>query len=257
MTRINLIPFCIAATAFAQPALAQNDTNWSFTITPRYQQLLFLPDTEADGLESMPSFGATVTAREPSNRFGFTVTYMQGKANGVYTYDDGGFSGDYKYRARRKEFAGQVEFTPRETGVTLIAGYHHFSASNNEVLLNPGTGNSEVGRYRESVDAAEIGLRIASRLGANSRHSVSAQFMAGAGKGRYKVNVIETSGGVPTTTVKNKHGTGYLGDIALGYNYFISDNVSIGTRGRGYVFGVSGGDTIFAVAPELNMSVRF
>ena len=130
----------------------------------------------------MPSFGATVTAREPSNRFGFTVTYMQGKANGVYTYDDGGFSGDYKYRAKRKEFAGQIEFTPRETGVTLITGYHHFSASNNEVLLNPGTGNSEVGRYRESVDAAEVGLRIASRLGANSRHSVSAQFMAGRAK---------------------------------------------------------------------------
>lgn len=247
---------CIAAVAFAHPALAQ-EGGWSVTVTPRYQQLLFLPTTEADGLESMPSYGGTITVREPSSRLGFTVTYMQGKANGVYTYDDGSFAGDYDYKAKRKEFASQIEYTPSETGVTLIVGYHHFSARNNEVLLNQPAGRAEVGRYRESVDAAEVGIRIASRLGANSRHGVSAQFMGGVGKGRHQVNVVETFGGVSTTTAKDRKGTGYLGDIALGYNYFVSDSISIGARGRGYVFGVSNGNTIFAVAPELNMSVRF
>lgn len=248
----------ITGSAFAQPALAQDgEAGWSVTVTPRYQHLFFLPDTEADGLETMPTFGGTVTLRDPTSRFGFTATYMRGKAHGVYTYDDGGFTGDYDYHAKREEYAGQVEYTPRETGVTLIAGYHHFAARNNEVLLNPGTGNSEVGRYRESVDAAEVGLRIASRLGANSRHSVSAQFMGGVGKGRFKSNVVETFGGAPITTVKDKKGTGYLADIALGYNYFLTDNVSIGTRARGYVFGVSNGDTIFAAAPEVNFSIRF
>lgn len=248
----------LAATTFSAPAFAQDgEPGWSVTVTPRYQQLLFLPDTEADGLESMPTYGGTVTVRDPSSRFGITGTYMQGKAKGVYNYDDGGFSGDYDYNAKRKELALQGEYTPSETGVTFIAGYHRFSARNNEVLLNPGAGNGEVGRYRQSVDAAEIGIRISSRLGADSRHGVSAQFMGGVGNGQTKSTVVETFGGVSTTTVKDEKGTGYLGDIALGYNYFVSDNVSIGARGRGYVFGVSNGDTIFAVAPEVNMSFRF
>lgn len=250
--------FAAIAVCFAAPAMAQDDgANWSITVTPRYQHLLFLPSTEADGLESMPSYGGTVTVRDPSARFGVTGTYMQGKATGVYTYDDGGFTGDYDYAAKRKEMAFQLEYTPSETGVTLIGGYHRFTASNSEVLRNPGVGGGEVGTYRQSINAAEIGIRIASRLGANSRHSVSAQFMGGVGSGRYSTNVVETFGGVPTTTVVKEKGTGYLGDIALGYNLFVTDNISIGTRGRGYVFGVSGGDTIFAVAPEVNMSVRF
>ena len=246
------------AVSFSAPAMAQDDAaNWSITITPRYQHLLFLPSTEADGLESMPSFGGTVTVRDPSARFGLTGTYMRGKAKGVYTYDDGSFAGDYDYAAKRKEMALQLEFTPSETGVTLIGGYHRFTASNDEVLRNPGVGQGEVGTYRQSISAAEIGIRIASRLGANRRHRVSAPFMGGVGSGRYTSTVVETFGGVPATTVVNEKGTGYLGDIALGYNLFVTDNISIGTRGRGYVFGVSGGDTIFAVAPEVNMSVRF
>lgn len=242
----------------AAPVAAQDDTpSWSVTVTPRYQQLLFLPTTEADGLESMPSYGGTITVRDPSSRFGITGTYMTGNAKGVYTYDDGAFTGDYDYDAKRREMALQLEFTPAQTGVTFIGGYHRFSARNNEVLLNPGVGNGEVGDYRVSVNAAEIGLRIASRLGANSRHSVSAQFMGGVGSGRYKSTVVETFGGAPSTTSVAKKGTGYLGDVALGYNYFLTDNFSIGARGRGYVFGVSGGNTTFAVAPELNLSVRF
>lgn len=254
----KLIIAALTASAFSSPAFAQDDApGWSVTVTPRYQHLLFLPDTEADGLETMSSYGGTVTVRDPSTRIGFTGTYIRGRANGVYTYDDGSFRGDYDFKAKREEAALQVEFTPAETGVTLIAGYHRFSSGNNEVLLNAGPGRGEVGRYKQSIDAAEIGLRIASRLGANSRHSVSAQFMGGVGKGNSKANVVETFGGVPTTTLKDKNGTGYLGDIALGYNYFISDNISVGTRARGYVFYVDGGDALFAAAPEINMSFRF
>jgi hypothetical protein len=69
----------------------------------------------------MPSFGGTVTVRDQSGRSGFTGTYMRGKADGVYTYDDGFFEGDYDYDAKREELAAQVEFTPSETGVTFIA----------------------------------------------------------------------------------------------------------------------------------------
>jgi hypothetical protein len=250
--------FSLCVITLTSPVLAQDEApSWSVTVTPRYQQLLFLPTTEADGLESMPSYGGTITVRDPSSRFGITGTYMTGSAKGVYTYDDGGFTGDYGYNAKRRELALQLEFTPAQTGVTFIGGYHRFSARNNETLLDPGVGNGEVGDYRVSVNAAEVGLRIASRLGANSRHSVSAQFMGGVGSGRYKANVAETFGGVATTTNVTKKGTGYLGDVALGYNYFLTDNFSIGTRARGYVFGVSGGNTTFAVAPEINASIRF
>lgn len=250
--------FACAILATSVPAVAEDDgQSWSVTLTPRYQQLLFLPTTDADGLESMPTFGGTVTVREPSSRFGVTATYMTGSAKGVYTYDDGFFTGDYDYRAKRRELALQLEYTPAQTGVTFIGGYHRFSATNDEVLLNQPAGRSEVGSYRVSVDAAEFGIRIASRLGANSRHSVSAQFMGGVGDGHYKANVVETFGGVPTITTIDQKGTGYLGDVALGYNYFVTDNISFGARARGYVFGVSDGNTTFAVAPELNASIRF
>ena len=139
-------------------------------------------------------------------------------------------------KARRDELAITGEFTPSEANVTLMAGYHRFTARNDETLLNPAPGDSEVGAYRFSIDAAEIGLRLNSRLGANSRHSISAQFALGVGPGRARVNVREVFGGVETLTVESDSGTGYMGDIALGYNVFITDNVAIGTRIRGYVF---------------------
>lgn len=109
------------------PAFAQEDgaSGWNVTITPRYQQLLFLPNVNADGLESMSSYGASVNVRNPDGRFGFTGTYLQGKNKGTYSYDDSAFAGDYDYRARRKEFALQVEYTPAETGISFIAGYQY------------------------------------------------------------------------------------------------------------------------------------
>jgi hypothetical protein len=159
MTR-KFVLAALSAAVCSSPALAQEDARWSVTVTPRYQHLLFLPDTEAEGLEKMPSYGGTVTVRDPSSRIGFTGTYMRGKADGVYTYDDGFFEGDYDYDAKREELAAQVEFTPSETGVTFIAGYHRFSARNDETLINAGAGNSEVGDYKQTINAAELGLRI-------------------------------------------------------------------------------------------------
>ena len=96
--------------AMSTPAVAQTEEadddggaseRWSFTVTPRYQKLFFLPGLESDGLESMDSFGASVAVRSPDSRFGVMATYMRGRGSGTYTYDDGLFSGDYDYRARR------------------------------------------------------------------------------------------------------------------------------------------------------------
>jgi hypothetical protein len=47
--------------------------------------------------------------------------------------------------------------------------------------------------------------------------------------------------------------------VAIGYNYFLTPNLTVGGRGRGYIFYVQtkGSYPIFAVAPELNVSLRF
>lgn len=252
------------ALAVSTPAAAQDgeagaSNGWTVTVTPRYQKLFFLPDIEADGLESMDTWGASIAARSPDGRFGVMATYMRGRGDGVYTYDDGLFSGDYDYRARRNEFAVMGEFTPSESNVTLIAGYHRLSAGNDEVLINAAPGEAETGSLRFSVDAAEFGVRFNSRLGANSRHSLSAQFALGIGPGRVRATVTETFGGTTTVTNVRESGTGYVGDIALGYNVFLTNRIAVGTRVRGYVYYVDtdSSDPIFAVAPELNLTFRF
>lgn len=256
-----------AALAAAAPALAQSDRadqapsgeRWGITVTPRYQQLFFLPNIDADGAESMSTYGLSVAARSPDARFGVMATYMRGRASGTYTYDDDFFTGDYDYRASRREIALTGEYTPRESNVTLMFGYHNFRARNRETLINPGPGNSETGDYRFTVNAAEFGLRFNSRLGVDSPHSLSAQFAFGIGPGRARVNVTEVFGGVTTVTNTNESGTGYVGDIALGYNVFLSDRVAIGARLRGYVWYVdaANADPIFAAAPEINLTFRF
>lgn len=247
----------IGGAAFAQDS--GDAAKWSITLTPRYQKLFFLIDTEADGLETMDTFGGSVAVRDPSGRFGFMATHLRGKANGVYTYDDNTFQGDYAYRAKRREYALQFDYTPNEANVSFIAGYHRFTASSRENLLTALPGNSEANDYHNSINAAEIGLRLSSRLGANSRQSVSAQFTGGIGRGRYRANEREVFSGTTTNTVTNEKGTGYIGDIALGYNIFVTDAISVGARGRGYVFYVDtpGSDPLFALTPELNFSIRF
>jgi hypothetical protein len=261
----SLVLLLFGALIPATPALAQSADDyeasgrWSFTVTPRYQKLFFLPSIDADGLESMDTWGASVAARAPDGRFGLMATYLRSRGSGVYTYDDDFFSGDYDYRARRNELAITGEYTPSEANVTLLAGYHRFSAGNDERLLTVAPGDSEVGSYRVSIDAAEIGVRFNSALGANSRHSLSAQFSLGIGPGRYRSAVTETFGGATTVTNIDDKGTGYMGDIALGYNVFLTNHIALGTRVRGYVYYVDaqGSDPIFAVAPELNLSFRF
>ncbi len=260
-----LVLMLSGAAISASPALAQtaddyeDSGSWSFTVTPRYQKLFFLPDFEADGLESMDTWGASIAARAPDGRFGVMATYLRSRGSGIYTYDDDIFTADYDYRARRNELAITGEYTPSEANVTLLAGYHRFSAGNDERRLDLAPGDSEVGSYRVSIDAAEIGVRFNSALGANSRHSLSAQFSIGVGPGRYRSVVTESFGGTQTVTNINENGTGYMGDIALGYNVFLTDNIALGTRIRGYVYYVDarGSDPIFAVAPELNLSFRF
>ena len=250
----------VGAPAFAQSddEIAEPPPKWSVTITPRAQNLFFLPDTDADGLETLVSTGASVSLRNPDGRFGITATYLYGKGSGTYVFYDNARRADYDYRGNRRELALLAEYTPSETNVTIIGGYHRFSAKARETLLDGGA-DFENNRYNFSINAAEIGLRLASRLGAQSRHAVSAQFSFGVGLGNYKEDENATLAGVTRISKRDKNGFGYIGDIALGYNYFLNQRLTIGTRGRGYVFYVDtkGSYPIFAIAPELNMSMRF
>ncbi|MBB5685817.1 hypothetical protein [Sphingobium boeckii] len=245
------------------PAIAQDEAEevppkWSVTVTPRVQNVFFLPDADADGLETLISAGASVSLRNPDGRFGVTATYLYGKGNGTYVFDDSARRARYAYRGNRRELALLAEYTPSETNVTIIGGYHRFSAKARETLIDGGA-DVEDNDYDFSIDAAEIGLRLASRLGAQSRHAVSAQFSFGLGLGHYKEDETATFAGVTRVSQRDTQGIGYIGDIALGYNYFLTDRLTIGTRGRGYVFYVQtkGAYPIFAIAPELNMSMRF
>ncbi|NNM77440.1 hypothetical protein HJG53_11035 [Sphingomonas sp. ID1715] len=244
------------------PAIAQDDDGgrWSVTVTPRYQQLFFSPSPENGEVKSIPTYGGSIAVRNPDGRFGVMGTFMTGKKNnGFYNYEDDGFSGRYRFNVKREEYALTFEYTPSETGVSLLAGYHNFLARENEARVDAPVGDSEVNSYRYKIGAAEAGFRLSSRLGANSRQSLSAQFLVGVGSGRYRVNEKEVIGGQTSTNVGSRKGTGYLGDIAIGYNIFLTDNISLGARARGYVFFVDakGADPIFAAAPEANLSVRF
>ncbi len=254
----SLIKFAFVATALvATNAHGQEAQNWSITVTPRYQQVFFEP-SGADGVENMSTYGATVAVREPSQRWGLTGTFLTGKKkNGNYEYDNS--NSTYDYSLKRTEYQAAIEYTPSDTGVTLLGGYHHFKVKQNESLANPLPGNSENNSYNYSINAAEIGLRLASRLGANSRHAVTAQFLFGVGEGRYKVDEREIFSGFTNTNMGNDKGTGYFADIALGYSWFMTDHISLGARARGYVFYVDAGasDPIFALAPEANLSFRF
>lgn len=249
-----------AAPLFAQEGDANGDAarRWSLTVTPRVQQLFFLPDADADGLETLTSVGASVSLRRPDGRVGITATVLGGKGSGTYDFTTGPRKGQFGYRGSRREAALLGEYTAAESNVTLLGGYHGFGAKAREQLLNGGT-DSEANRYRFSIDAAEIGLRLSSRLSAESRHAVSAQFSMGLGHGRFTENEASNIGGVVRTSIRDKTGIGYIGDIALGYNYFLTDKISVGGRGRGYVFYVDtkGSYPIFAVTPEFNVSFRF
>jgi hypothetical protein len=254
------------ATVEETPATAAPDAlpageapaRWRVTVTPRIQYLLFLPDQDADGLEGLVSAGASIAARSPDGRIGITATYLFGRGSGTYHFHTGPRSGSFEYRGNRREMALLGEFTPAETNVTLIGGYHRFTAKAREALLNGGA-DHEANDYHFAIDAAELGLRLASRLTAQSRHAVSAQFSAGVGLGHYRANEDSLIGGVARTRVRDQDAVGYIGDIALGYNYFLTDRLTVGARGRGYLFYVQaiGSYPIFAVTPELNFSFRF
>ena len=258
----------MSTAAAAQDVEPQQDAEpgWSVTVTPRYQHLLFKPSFEADGLETLPSYGASIAVRSPDARFGIMATYMTGDGNGDYLVEDQDNLGQplafqYEFDASREEIQITGEYSPRNTNFTLLGGYHRFSAGNREERINAPVGEAETGIYDLSIDAFELGMRLSSALGEGSRHSVSAQFLFGVGSGRYDRAVSETFGGTTTTDVIDETGTGYLADVALGYNFFITDNIALGARARAYVYyvdiDVDDVDPIFAIAPEVNLSFRF
>jgi hypothetical protein len=237
----------------AAGAQAAETGKWTVTVTPRYQHVFFkLPDSE--GSQSMATFGGTIAVREPSQRWGFAGTFLTGtKNNGQYVLD--GTTDIYDFRVKRQEVQLSGEFTPSDTGITLLGGYHRYDFRQDETLKNPRPGRAETNSFRFTLDAAEIGLRLASRLGADSAQSISAQFLFGIGSGKFRddtnFNNIVANG--------DQSGTGYAADVALGYNIFVTDNLSLGARARGYVFyvDVDRSDPVFALIPELNLSFRF
>jgi hypothetical protein len=268
------ILFALVLGTLATPALAQDevgdeaakDDSVSITVTPRLQQLYFKPSFETDDLEGMTSYGLSVALRSADSRFGVMATFMTGEAEGQYTVDDsdpvfGPSLLNYDYDATREEYQLTGEFTPRNTNFTLLAGYHRFSAGNVESLGNPLPGNTENNVVDLTIDAFELGMRLSSALGEGSRHSVSAQFLFGVGSGKYEATFQERFSGVTTTRTFDEDATGYLADVAIGYNFFITDNIAIGARGRGYIFyvdaDVEDNDPIIALAPEVNLSFRF
>ena len=260
---ITTVTPALAQSEDAAPPMEQADqAKWSVTITPRLQKVFFQPGGSSD-IKSMGTLGASVTVRNPDNRFGITGTIMSGNGKGNYDFNGGstavgGAPNNYAYELKRREFALQLEYTPRETGVTFIGGYHRFDIKNPESLTNARPGNSEVNFLRNKISAAEIGLRLASRLGAESKHAVSAQLMLGVGKGRFTLDQREVFRPFTNTNSINAKKTGYLADFALGYNYFLSRRISLGTRARAYVIYVShpDSDPVFAVVPEFNISFR-
>jgi len=245
---------------------AEESDGWSVTVTPRLQQLYFKPSFETDDLEGMTSYGGSVALRSPDSRFGIMATFMTGEADGDYAIDDSDpISGPseltYAYDASREEYQLTGEFTPRNTNFTLLVGYHRFTAGLVENLANPQPGDAEANAVDLSIDAFELGMRLSSALGEGSRHSVSAQFLFGVGSGKYEAVFQERRGGVTETRTFDEDATGLLADVAIGYNFFITDNFAIGARGRGYVFYVDAdtddNDPIVALAPEVNFSFRF
>ncbi len=259
------------AFAFAEPAFAQDEAaateeggGWSVTVTPRFQQLYYKP-AESDDFEALPSYGGSIAVRTPGGQFGVMATYMKGSTDGRYVINDayslGGVPTDapYDYAASREEIQLTGEYSPRSGNVTLLLGYHRIKASNDETLVAGAVpGATEFNRLRFKLDAVEVGMRLSAALGTNSRHSVSTQFTLGVGDGRIRGFESGNFGSAYNDPI-NDSGTGFVADFAIGYNYFITDNIAIGARGRAYVFyvDVDDADPIYAVAPELNLTVRF
>ena len=68
-------------------------------------------------------------------------------------------SSTFDHAGNRREMALLGEFTPAETNVAMIAGYHRFSSRAREALLNGGA-DREANDHHFSIDAAELGLRL-------------------------------------------------------------------------------------------------
>jgi hypothetical protein len=247
-------------------AESESSDSWSVTVTPRFQQLYFKPAFETSDLEDLTSYGLSVTLRSPDSRFGIMGTIMTGEATGTYSINDGDAisspgSLNYAFDASREEYQLTGEYTPTNTNFTLLGGYHRFTAGYKESRQNAAPGDAENNVVDLSIDALELGVRLSSALGEGSRHSVSAQFVFGLGRGNYSGVFEERVGSVSSQRGFDEQGLGLLADVALGYNFFITDHIAIGARARGYVFYVDADldevDPIFAVAPEVNVSFRF
>src|SRR5262249_46645304 len=87
-----------------------------------------------------------------------------------------------------------------------------------------------VSNYELAMATVEAGVRIAARLGPDSKHALSSQATIGIGLGNYEEH---TTGLTPIAISGNLTETA---EFALGYTYLWTESFSIGARVRAFLF---------------------
>jgi hypothetical protein len=231
--------------------------SWRFAMTPRLQALYFVPHVGEFGNTSvMPSGGLSVVLQKPTSQFSFSATYFFGEAETTYVDRQITFS-RLNYTAIRSDAVGYVEYTPNESNVTFLAGLRYVFMPFHERGQAPVVFASD---YDVTMATTELGFRIAGRASPGSPHAFSAQITGGLGYGAYD----EHTTGLAPLSIDNLAMTG---ELAFGYTYLMTDQLSLGARIRGFLYSIidqagrppnqfgerSGG----AFGPEFNLTYRF
>ena len=115
--------------------------------------------------------------------------------------------------------------------------------------------------YHVMMATTEVGFRIGGRMSPDSPHAFSAQMTAGIGYGTYN----EHTTGLAPLSINNLAMTG---EIAFGYTYLMTDQLSLGVRARGFLYAIQGDQAGRplnqfgehaggAFGPEFNFTYRF
>jgi hypothetical protein len=236
----------------------ESSDRWSFAITPRLQALYFIPHLgELGNTNVMPSVGLSVVLQKPTSPFSFNATYFFGEANTTYIDHQITFS-KLNYTATRSDAAGYIEYTPNESNITFLAGLRYVYMPFHERGQAPVVFASN---YDVNIGTTEVGFRIGGRMSAGSPHAFTAQMTAGVGYGAYN----EHTTGLAPLSINNWATTG---EIAFGYTYLMTDQLSLGVRARGFLYRIQGDQngrppnqfgehSGAAFGPEFNLTYRF
>ena len=233
--------------------------HWGIVITPRLQALYFIPHLgELGNTNIMPSVGLSVVLQKPTSPFSFSATYFYGEANTTYVDRQITFS-KLNYTAVRSDAVGYIEYTPDESNITFLAGLRYVYMPFHERGQTPVVFASN---YDVMIGTTELGFRIGGRMEfPGSPHAFSAQMTAGIGYGIYN----EHTTGLAPLSLNNWATTG---EIAFGYTYLMTDQLSLGVRARGFLYRIQGDQngrpsnqfgehSGAAFGPELNLTYRF